>query len=134
MKVADTHEGLYGHYAECVVPGGFIDRLLRSVLSHPKKFQWASYFRSLKRIPKSSPVYGCRSWKKINERRHEVIEQHLGKPKSVKPAEFHALQGVEVRFAGMTVSMFLMSRFHRRLLARIEKQTTKRRPARAEKA
>lgn len=66
-------------FGDVVVPGGFFDRLLKSIDRRPRKHRWNCYLRACKRIPKSSPLYGCTDWKKINARRGMLIDKDFQK-------------------------------------------------------
>ena len=64
-------------FGEVVTPGGFLDRLLRSI-SRPRKRRWNAYVRACKLIPKDSPVHGTTNFERINGRRHDLINEAFG--------------------------------------------------------
>lgn len=100
-----------------VRPTGWLLERLKNV-SNPRKHRWNAYLRACAKIPKSSPLHGCTSWKKINDRRGVLIEKYI-RLKEPKDAEYLALQKVaDEAFCGsLVVQNFLLSRLVRRLKA-----------------
>lgn len=120
--MSDTVTDLYAEVRP--KPGSLLDRCL-AALANPRKHRWNAYLRACRAIPKDSPVAGSTSWKKINARRGELIDQHHAEyvfpiDGSESP-ELQALQAV----AGAMVcryhaaSAFLMARVSRRLQAKL---------------
>lgn len=103
-----------------IKPGGFLERLLVSVATS-RKMRWNCYYRACKRIPKTSPVHGTTSWKRINDRRGQLIDQELRAEHQVgkfkRSEELQALQDVcgTIFTHGTIVQNFLLSRMLRRL-------------------
>lgn len=109
-----------------VRPKGWLGERLKNI-SNPRKRRWKSYVRACRKIPKTSPVHGTTSWKKINDRRHELIVKEIAEHKKTgKPwtemehsKELAALQKVcgELCCGPTVASNFLMARLLRRLRA-----------------
>lgn len=111
MKMSQDINPLYA----AVFPKGWLGDRLHNV-SNPRRHRWNIYLRACKRIPKSSPVHGCTDWKKINHRRHTLIEKFINED-IPKDAEYLALQEIAgVAFCSSTVVQnFLLARILRRL-------------------
>lgn len=97
--------------------------LLWRVYASPK-LRWNSYIRACRKIPKDSPVCGSISWKRINERRCELINAAFGSGKKDalvaldRNPEYRALQDVPCGDASLIVSNFVMGRLLRRMEAK----------------
>lgn len=110
---------------------GVLARAVHGIVSHPRKIRWNAYLRACRAIPKSSPVHGTCSWKRINRRRHQLIDRMFRDKRETLPAkqqaEFEALQKVcgTVASAHAILTLWLSQRLMRRLLARIDEALRK---------
>ncbi len=87
-----------------------------------RKLRWNAYVRACRKIPKSSPVHGLLSWKRINDRRHDLIQaayKSRKKDRLDEDPEFRALQAVPCGEASTIVQNFLLARLLRRLEKKI---------------
>ena len=105
-------------YAE-VHPGGILGQMLDNI-ANPRKHRWNKYLRACKAIPKSSPVAGSTSFKRINQRRLEIIHAAFSRddPAALAsdPEKLALSKAVDARCAATTAgSSFLMGRLLRRL-------------------
>jgi len=114
-----------------VRPTGWIGKRLDAISG--RKYRWNKYLRACRAIPKTSPVAGSTSWKKINARRGHLISKELAAARKnlkqySRSEELQALQDVAgaVIAAHLIAQNFLLARLLRKLKAenaRLEPQT-----------
>ena len=110
---------------EAVRPGGVLGRCLEAI-SNPRKHRWNAYLRACRAIPKDSPVYGSTSFRRINDRRHDLIVSMFGENSSFREEvkespEYQAVSKATMAWCNgpLIASTFLAARLLRRMEKRI---------------
>ena len=120
-KSSDAHGVAYDDLFSEVRPTGTLGKALDAI-ENPRKHRWNAYLRACRNIPASSPVHGSTSFKKLNDRRHELISEmfaaDMARESDVKDGpEYKAVSRATSAWhcGPMVASNFLMSRVLRRL-------------------
>lgn len=93
--------------------GSWLERLLIRV-EESRKIHTNAYLRAVRKIPKTSPVHGTRSWSRINARRHELCK--IARPTKAQREESEILQSIPIRNS-LVVGNLLHNRLARRMNA-----------------
>lgn len=108
-------------YNGVVKPGSWLAARLDAV-ANPRRRIWNAFRRACRRIPKGTPCYRARSWKQIDDRRCQLIEEmHQREVKARKEvresAEFKALQACASAYmhSNLVATNFCLGRYLRRL-------------------